>query len=140
MIYQDTHTNFLRSRLCTWSINTPPNFLNGKPKNQPTPYRFDLFFFGWHNALTSLRMRAKAGLIFLFNIRFIIVQLKRVFKALCYFGEILRGRGRDQQQQQQQQHQPRPSHNPEHKSKQRLTFAPLVSGTKCTTTPTKRPN
>ena len=140
MIYQDTHTNFLRSRLYTWSINTPPNFLNGKPKNQPTPYRFDLFFFGWHNALTSLRMRAKAGLIFLFNIRFIIVQLKRVFKALCYFGEILRGRGRDQQQQQQQQHQPRPSHNPEHKSKQRLTFAPLVSGTKCSTTTTKRAN
>ena len=133
MIYQDTLTIFLCSRLCTWSINTPPKNLNGESKNRTTPTRFDLFFFLQHNALTSLRLRPKAALYFLFNIRFIIRHAKRAINALYILGEMLRGRDR-------RQHQPRPSHKPSQETKQRLTLAPIASGTKCTTTPAKRSN
>lgn len=141
MMLQNTHTNSPRPHVCTWRISTPLEFVNGELKNRPTPGSFDLFFFGWHNALTTLRMRAKEGLIFVFNITLIIIHLKRAFNALYILGRIPGEESRTIPGEESRPYPaPQPEPRPSNKTLMLLTSACTAPGTKNSTRPNKRSN
>ena len=72
---------FARPSECTWGIKAPLFFQNWKPKIRTTPMPFEIFFFYWHNALTTFKMRQNDKLYFLFNIMIIIEQIKSKLTA-----------------------------------------------------------
>lgn len=132
MSFKDILRIFIRPRVCTWSIMPPLNFWNGKPKTRPTPLHFDLFFFQQHNALSNPQEAAKAKLIALFNIRFIIVQQIRAFIHSLLGGETTGERSRCAPI-------PGPRPEPTNKSLLGLTAARVQSGTKNVPHLNKRP-
>lgn len=66
----------VRPRFLPWHIDTPHQISKGETGFHDRPIRIQNIFFGWHNAMTTLKNGLQIKLYCLFNIRNIIEQNK----------------------------------------------------------------